>query len=107
MTLTVHENQPGDLLIWWVPKLPMKPYRRHVSCLLEAKRLLEVLAEYDDFQMDNHVRADASNAGGLEVFDAGAWRDWEDPTTGESIDAISEARAIGLDTARGNTEICN
>lgn len=35
----------------------------------EAKKILEVLANYDLFQYDNNIKPDYANAGGIYVWD--------------------------------------
>lgn len=48
--------------------------------------LLDTLAEYDKFQLDNNIKPDYCNTGGLNVFDAndhedgpsGSWYTWYD-----------------------------
>lgn len=82
------KQQPneGDLQIWWVPQVPMQYFTVPVSTPAEAKKLLGVLAAYDQFQFENNVKPDYCNAGGLNVFEDGEWVDWFDPETGDSID---------------------
>lgn len=81
-------NKRGDLRVWWMPQLQMKPFYVHVATLVEAKLLLNTLADYDQFQLDNNIKPDYSNTGGLEVFnsyDGNEWVDWADEE-GDSID---------------------
>ena len=74
----------GDLRVWWIPQVPMKSFNVPVANLVEARLLMNVLAEYDAFQFDNNIKPDYSNAGGLSVFDTtdkhdgpdGSWVDW-------------------------------
>ena len=82
-------DQPkeGDLQIWWIPQVPMHPFTTPVGGPAEAKKLLGVLAAYDQFQFDNRIKPDYCNAGGLSVFEDGEWVDWYDPETGDDIDS--------------------
>jgi hypothetical protein len=83
----------GDLRVWHIPQIPMKPFIVHVPTLVEARLVLDVLAVYDKFQFDNNVKRAYSNAGGLSIFDAkddtdgpnGSWVDWYDED-GDSIE---------------------
>lgn len=59
----------GTMRVWWVPQIPMKPFMVDVRNLAEAKLLLDALAEYDLFQLENNIKPDFSNAGGLEIWD--------------------------------------
>lgn len=96
------KNQPkhGDLKVWWIPQIPGKPFEVPVASLVEAKLLLDTLAYYDQFQLDNNIKPDYCNAGGLKFFDEndkqqgqgdswgewdGSWCDWEDDD-GNGID---------------------
>lgn len=74
-----------DLKIYWIPQVPMKAFERPVSSPQEAKKILELLADYDIFQFENKVKPDYSNSGGLQVFDGEDWVDWEDEN-GDNID---------------------
>lgn len=78
--------QEGDLRIWWVPQVPMRPFRVRVDNLREAKLLLDTLASYDIFQLAHRIKPDFCNAGGVDVFEDGEWMDWEHPESGESFD---------------------
>lgn len=74
----------GDLRVWHVPQMPMQSFKVHVATLIEAKLLLDTLALYDQFQLDNNIKPDYCNASGLSVFDEaddhdgpdGSWVDW-------------------------------
>ncbi len=85
-----------QLRVWWIPQVPMKPFEVFVSSFAQAKVLLEVLAQYDRFQLQNHIKPDYSNAGGLQVFEDGEWSDfWTDE--GEDIDEVTFERCLALD----------
>jgi hypothetical protein len=85
------------LRVWWIPQVPMKSFNIPVSSLQEARLLLDALALYDLFQLDNNVKPDFSNAGGLQAFDEkeNEWSDWYDEETGEDFDEYSTH--FGLD----------
>ncbi len=78
------------LRIWWIPQVPMKAFRVEVETPQEAKKLLEILANYDIFQFENKIKPDYSNVGGLESYDQESkeWSDWYDEKTGKDIDEI-------------------
>jgi hypothetical protein len=77
----------GDLRVWWIPQIPMKMFHVPVDSLKEAKKILATLADYDQFQLDNNIKPDYCNAGGLHVFEDGDWCDWES-ADGDDIDSI-------------------
>ena len=80
------EPKEGDLRVWWIPQVPMAAFNVPVENPAQAKWLLDVLAEYDAFQLKHRVKPDYSNAGGLAVLEDGDWTDWYDPETGADID---------------------
>lgn len=80
------EPAEGDLRIWWIPQIPMKPFIWPVADLAEGRLLIDALAAYDAFQFEHRVKPDYSNAGGLQVWEAGEWVDWSD-AAGDDITA--------------------
>jgi hypothetical protein len=79
----------GTLRVWWIPQVPMKPFYVFVDSPSEAKKILNVLAEYDIFQYENSVKPDYSNAGGLEEYDGREWSDWYDEEGNDLDDWVS------------------
>lgn len=80
--------QIGNLRIWWIPQMPMKPFEVDVPDLQTANLMLDTLAAYDAFQFENRVKPDYCNAGGLSIYDGTDWFDWYDEETGDSFDDI-------------------
>ena len=82
-------HKEGDLQVWWIPQIPMKPFVVDVATREEGAKFLEVLAQYDAFQFEHHIKPDYSNAGGLRRWCADngdgipGWEDWHDEATGE------------------------
>lgn len=83
------------LRVWWIPQVPMKAFYVPVENLVEAKLLLDTLANYDLFQYENRVKPDYCNAGGLHVFEDGEWIDWHHPESDADIKdfTLEELRA--------------
>ena len=79
-------NKEGDLKVWWIPQVPMKAFEVPVKSPEEAIFIMDTLARYDQFQLDNNIKPDYSNTGGLNVFEEGEWSSWYHPETGEDID---------------------
>lgn len=71
------DPKDGDLRVWWIPQIPMKAFHVPVKTADEAKLLLRTLADYDLFQYENRIKPDYCNTGGLEVFEAEGWMEWE------------------------------
>ena len=90
-----------QLRVWWIPQVPMDPFYWNVTSLLEAKNMIDMLSAYDQFQFENKVKPDYSNAGGLEekVGDNSNdddWGDYEDDE-GRSIDDITIEELMELE----------
>lgn len=78
----------GDLAVWWVPQVPMKAFWVRVDSIPQAVFLLETLAKYDLFQLENRVKGDFSNAGGLCIFEGGVWVEWCCIESGKDINDV-------------------
>lgn len=70
-------KEEGNLKIWWIPQVPMKAFEVQVANIVEAKLLLDTLAQYDLFQFANKIKPDYCNTGGLVITEGGEWVDWE------------------------------
>lgn len=97
-------NETTKLRVWWIPQIPMTAFRQEVNSLVEARLLLDTLAQYDLFQLENNVKPDYANAGGLEYYDEGMgeWSEWYDESMGEDIDyfTLDELRQHEKDAAQ-------
>jgi hypothetical protein len=92
--MSAAKPKQGDLRVWWIPQIPGEPFHVPVASPEEAKKILDVLAQYDLFQLENRIKPDFANAGGLECFqqygpgeevDEPDWCEWESER-GDSID---------------------
>ena len=100
----------SKLQVWWIPQVPCKSFKVPVSSLEEARLVLDTLGMYDLFQLDNKIKPDYSNAGGLQIFNEkeNEWEDWWDDETGEDFDEYSarlgwdHAATIKKATEEGN-----
>jgi hypothetical protein len=77
------------LQVFWIPQVPGKAFNVAVDSVAEGIKIMDVLADYDKFQFENHIKPDYCNAGGLQMWaeDDGdgkpGWVDWYDEETGE------------------------
>jgi hypothetical protein len=83
-------NNPGDLEVWWIPQVPMQSFNVPVDSVAMGVKLLDVLAQYDAFQLAHKVKPDYCNAGGLRRWcdnsdgeGTPGWEDWYDEASGE------------------------
>ncbi len=73
------DAKKGDLRIWWMPQVPSdNPFLFPVQSVSHAVTLYAALAQYDLYQLDERIKLDFSNAGGLEQFDGREWCEYED-----------------------------
>jgi hypothetical protein len=63
--------------IWWTHPSYDEMFYVPVSGPSEAKRILGVLADYDNHLVSNGLIGDISNISGLEEFDEDSWVEWE------------------------------
>ena len=69
----------GKLRVWWVPQVGADTtFYVPVESVEEAKKVMDILAVYDQIQYDNNIRNECTTAGGLEVWDEESqeWNDW-------------------------------
>lgn len=80
------------LRVWWIPQIPMKSFNVNVKTLEEANLILNTLADYDLFQLENNIKPDYANTGGLQEFDEveKEWVDWYDEESGMDFDEYRE-----------------
>jgi hypothetical protein len=93
-------NVRGDMRVWHIPQVPGPSFKVEVKTLREARSVMNVLANYDRFQLENRIKGDYCNVSGLSIYypedgDEFPWVDYAD-TLGRSVDEIPEAE---LDTA--------
>lgn len=72
----ITEPREGDLRLWWIPQVPGKPFYVEVASEAEAILVYDTLTRYDEFQYENFIKPDYSNAGGLEFYYGGEWCEW-------------------------------
>lgn len=67
------------LRVWWIPQMcAIKSFYVPVETVEEGKKVMDMLAAYDLFQMQNNIKPDYSNIGGLQMWDEEEkeWCDW-------------------------------
>lgn len=87
MTAANQKPRNGELRVYHIPQVPMEAFYVHVNSVVEAKKILIVLADYDLFQLERNIKPDYSNAAGLEIFENNEWVDWISEN-GENIDEV-------------------
>lgn len=80
------------LRVWHIPQVPGKPFYIPVNDIREAKKVMDILAYYDLFQLENNIKPDFCNASGVEIWDEEAkeWCDWYLETEDDYFDDVDE-----------------
>lgn len=81
------------LRVWWIPQAGMEDtFYVPVQSVEEAKKVLDILAAYDMFQVQNFVKPDCSNVCGLEEYndETGEWNDWFVETDDDYFDDVDD-----------------
>ena len=92
-------NNEGDLSVWWIPQIPGEPFRVKVESPSEAIKIMNVLADYDLFQLHNNIKPDYANDGGLDMFEDGEWITWHN-RHGEDIEDVIRNEFQSKETMR-------
>lgn len=74
------------LRVSWYPQIPCKAFHVDVGSVAEGVKVMDMLADYDKFQLENRIKQDYANCGSLQMFDEsddtdspdGSWVDWCD-----------------------------
>lgn len=80
------------LRVWHIPQIPGKAFYIPVNDVREAKKVMDILAAYDLFQLDNNIKPDFSNVSGVQQFDEldKEWYDWDVETEDDYFDNVNE-----------------
>ena len=97
MKLVFHMERQVDIMsklrVWWIPQVGIEEtFYVPVSTVEEGKKTLDLLAAYDAFQLQNRVKPDYTNIGGLQMFDEeeGEWNDWYLETDDDYFDDVDD-----------------
>ena len=82
----------SKLRVWWMPQIPMESFYVPVNSVEEGKKVLDMLAAYDLFQLQNNVKPDFCNTGGLQIWDEkeNDWCDWYLETEDDYFEDIDD-----------------
>lgn len=81
------------LRVWWMPQVDTgKTFYVPVQSVEEGKKVMDFLAVYDAFQLQNHIKPDYCNTGGLEMFnkEENKWEEWYLETKDDYFDEVDE-----------------
>lgn len=61
----------SKLRVWHIPQVPGKRFIVAVDSVEEGVKLMDTLADYDNFQYENNIKPDFCNVNGLQIWDEG------------------------------------
>lgn len=80
--------------VWHIPQLGMntEPFYVYVDNEIEGKIIMDMLAAYDMYQLQNNIKPDYANANGLHLWNdkEQIWEDWWKEVDSEYYDDIEE-----------------
>lgn len=83
----------GKLRVWWIPQIGIEEtFYIPVESAEEGKKVMDLLAAYDAFQLQNKVKPDYSNVGGVQRWDEDSheWEDWYMETEDDYFDDVDD-----------------
>lgn len=84
----------SKLRVWWIPQAGATEdsFYVPVETVEEGKKVMDMLAAYDLFQMQNNIKPDYSNIGGLQMWDEEEkeWCDWYMETKDNYFDNVND-----------------
>ena len=83
----------NKLRVWWIPQVGInETFYVPVNTPEEGKKVLDILAAYDAFQLQNRIKPDYSNAGGLQIYnpEIADYEDWYLETEDDYFDDVDE-----------------
>lgn len=81
----------NKLRVWWNPQVgSCDIFYIPVQSVEEGKKVMDLLAAYDMFQLQNNIKPDFCNTGGLEMYVDGEWEDWFLETEDNYFDSVDE-----------------
>lgn len=80
------------LRVWHIPQVPGSPFYIPVNDIGEAKKVMDILAAYDLFQLENNIKPDFCNMSGVQQWDEqeNEWYDWDIGTEDDYFDSVDE-----------------
>lgn len=86
-------NNMSKLRVWHIPQVGCgATFYIPVTTLEEGKKVMDILAAYDLFQLENNIKPDFANMNGLQIFneEEQEWEDWYLETDDNYYDNVDE-----------------
>lgn len=83
----------SKMRVWHIPQIGYEAtYYVPVKTVEEGRKVLDILAAYDLFQLENHIKPDFASTNGIQVFneEAQEWEDWYLETEEDYFDDVDD-----------------
>ena len=83
----------SKMRVWHMPQVGCNAtIHIPVESELEGKKIMDILAAYDLFQLENNIKPDFCNINGLQVFneDEQVWENWFLETEDDFYDVVDD-----------------
>lgn len=84
----------NKIRVWWIPQIGAsnKAFYIPVQSVEEGKKVMDILSAYDAYQLQNKIKPDYCNTGGLEIYnpETESYEDWYLETEDDYFDDIDE-----------------
>ena len=84
----------NKLRVWWISQVgaSSEAFYVPVQSVEEGKKVMDILAAYDAFQLQNRIKPDYNNAGGLQVYnpEIADYEDWYLETEDDYFDDVDD-----------------
>lgn len=81
------------LRVWWIPQVGLSDtFYIPVKSVEEGKKVMDILVAYDAFQLQNNIKPDYCNTGGLQVYnpEVADYEDWYLETEDDYFEDVDE-----------------
>lgn len=90
----VRLNNMSKLRVWWIPQVGADggAFYVPVDTVEEGKKIMDLLAAYDAFQLQNKIKPDYCSTGGIQIWneDESEWEDWWMETDEDYFDDVDD-----------------
>ena len=84
----------NKMRVWWIPQVGVinEAFHIPVQSVEEGKKVMDTLAAYDAYQVQNRIKPDYCNVGGLEIYnpETEEYEDWYFETEDGYCDDVDE-----------------
>lgn len=84
----------SKLRVWWIPQVGADggAFYIPVNTVEEGKKIMDLLAAYDAFQLQNRIKPDYCNTGGIQSWneEESEWENWWMETEDDYFDDVDD-----------------